>query len=811
MYSRKLQNIAQKMFYFTAIFLLLCCSCNTKKYLKADEAFVQKNIIEFTGKDKVKHKATIKYDLSTVVKQKPNKRLFLVPRRYYYYKTYDRDSLKFFGRFAKRVFAEPPSIYSKELAEKTASSMQYYMINRGYFNAEVFYDTKIKRKKSYTTYTVYPNKLYTLDTINYFSEDSTIHQLLQQLKKDSHLESGGPADGKLYDLEVNRITQALRNQGYAQFYPNYIDQPVGDSTNYKINLSIEALRIADTLDHQTYSIGTIDVYPQFSPEQRLQEKPDTMINGIRFFTGGQKLKVKASTILRAIKFKQGELYAQNKVDETTRQLNGIGIFRFISPKSEIDTLDNSKMNFKIYLSLRKHQEVGAEIELNNSRGSSTIDTTGLLNLSLLGIGANLSYINRNTFRAAELLSININGNVDLNFDRQQDLFNTFDFTTTVKLNFPRFIDLTRMWKGLHKTRLISRPFSKALKSNSTPQLTLGYNYHDQITFSKYNSFNAYFGYNLQRNETDRYQINQIGIDYFIPDISRPAFREVILNNPFLEKSLHKQLFTGFLLRNMLYEHKGHPNTNGQSFYFRTDFEVSGLEVMTVNWLYNRLEEPFKIGRIDPIEYSQYVFLSLDGRYYKQLSPTRSVAYRLMSGIILPYGTSDEVPYVKQLHVGGPMSIRGWQIRELGPGAYQEEVPENIGSYYQAGEFKLEFNAEYRFDMFWLLDGAFFVDGGNVWTLREDTSRVGSQLLWKPRFSKALGRDVGDNFLKQLAISSGFGIRLDTYFFFRFDIGLQMRSPYEVNGSHWLMESYGRRELGSFNKYLNYNLAIGYPF
>ncbi len=799
------------MFYFTAIFLLLCCSCNTKKYLKADEAFVKKNIIEFAGKDKVKHKATIKYDLSTVVKQKPNKRLFLVPRRYYYYKTYNRDSLKFFGRFVQRVFAEPPSIYSDDLAEKTASSMQYYMINRGYFNAEVYYETEIKKKKSYTTYTVYPNKLYVLDTINYFSEDSTIQQLLQRLKKDSHLESGGPADAKLYDLEVNRITQAIRNQGYAQFYPNYIDQPVGDSTNYKINLRIEALRVADTINHQIYSIGEIDIYPQFSPEQRLQEKADTIIDGVRFFTGGEKMKVKPGAILRAIKFRRGELYAQNKVDETTRQLNGIGIFRFISPKSEIDSLDNSKMNFKIYLSLRKHQEVGAEIELNNSRTSTAADTEGLFDLSLLGIGANLSYTNRNTLRAAELLSININGNTDLNFDRGESLFNTFDFTTTAKLNFPRFIDLTRMWKGLDKIRLISRPFYQALKSNSTTRLTLGYNYHDQINFSKYNSFNAYFGYDLQRNETDRYQINQIGIDYFIPGACRGPFCMILENNPFLAKSFQKQLFTGFLLRNMLYEHKGQPNTNGQSFYFRTDFEISGLEVMAVNWLYNRLEEPFKIGRADPIEYSQYVFLSLDGRYYKQLSPTRSIAYRLMSGIILPYGTSDEVPYVKQLYVGGPTSIRGWQIRELGPGAYREDVQDTIASYYQTGEFKLEFNVEYRFDMFWLLDGAFFVDGGNVWTLQEDTSRVGSQLLWKPRFSQELGRDVGDNFLKQLAISSGFGIRLDSYFFLRFDIGLQMRSPYEVDGSHWLMKSYGRAERGPLKKYLNYNLAIGYPF
>ncbi len=796
------------------LFLMLCTSCGTKKYLNDGEAFVKKNIIDFKSKENLKNKSTLKYDLSTVIKQKRNRQFLFVPRRYFWYKTEQQDTLKFFGRYARRVIAEPPSIYRKDLADETASSMQYYLINRGFFEAEVYYKTEIKRKKSYTTYTVYPGKLYHLEDIEFESKDTLINEILQDMRKESLLKDGSPADGKLYDLEINRIVKGLRNKGYAQFYSNYMDQPTGDSTDYKIKMNIEALRIADSIAHKTFRIGKIQVYPQFIPQHRLQEIPDTTINNIEFFLGGQEMKIKPKNILRAIKFKTGDLYKQDDIEESINQLSNIGVFRYISPKSSIDTERDTIMNFKIFMSMNKRQEVGYDVEFNNSRYSS-VDETGLP-LSLLGVGLNLNYKNRNAFGNAEQFTFDVNTGADLDFNRDTRLFYSIDLNLTSKLDLPRFIDLTGIYKvmnGVHrltnKIRKKSKPwtFYNALKGKATSRVTLGYTFHDQIDFSKYNSFEASFGYNLKRNETDEYSINQIGINYFIPDKSRPRFKEILDANPFLDKSLDKQLFTGFLFRNLHYTHAGLPNTNGASFQYLGDIEISGLEVWAANAFENWLTNTNEVWMLDSIAFSQYIVLNAEVRHNRQISPTQSLAFRIGAGFATPFGTSKEVPYVKQLFAGGPSSIRGWRIRELGPGAFEDDTLPLNNSFYQTGEFKLEMNAEYRFDMFWLFDGAIFMDVGNVWAVKEDKTRPGSELLLKPKFNEDLNEYVGDNFLKQLAMSPGIGLRLDTYFFIRFDIGLKMRSPYKIDGSNWLFKQYssGTRD------WLNYNLAIGYPF
>ena len=147
--------------------------------------------------------------------------------------------------------------------------------------------------------------------------------------------------------------------------------------------------------------------------------------------------------------------------------------------------------------------------------------------------------------------------------------------------------------------------------------------------------------------------------------------------------------------------------------------------------------------------------------------------------------------------GGPNSLRGWQLRELGPGSYSDRILDPIlgQPFFQTGDFKLEFNFEYRFDLFWFWEGAVFLDMGNVWTIKNDSERIGSKLT--------------SRFLDEMAMSTGWGLRADfDYFILRLDFGYKLRNPFpdpETN-SHYILTN------GKYNGILgNVNFAINYPF
>ena len=167
--------------------------------------------------------------------------------------------------------------------------------------------------------------------------------------------------------------------------------------------------------------------------------------------------------------------------------------------------------------------------------------------------------------------------------------------------------------------------------------------------------------------------------------------------------------------------------------------------------------------------------------------------------LINYGNSKVLPFVKQFYSGGANGIRAWQVRSLGPGRY--EVPpiviggDTIKAYpNQSADFKLEANFEYRFDLFWILQGAFFVDAGNIWAVNQNDKREGA--LFK--FNK---------FYKDIAIGTGLGLRFDfSFFLLRFDLGVKARDPIEPLNNGWIL---GHRKI----KYddWTFNIAIGYPF
>jgi hypothetical protein len=204
---------------------------------------------------------------------------------------------------------------------------------------------------------------------------------------------------------------------------------------------------------------------------------------------------------------------------------------------------------------------------------------------------------------------------------------------------------------------------------------------------------------------------------------------------------------------------------------------------TEDGTYDFLRQPF----------AQYIRADIDVRYNYRFNDVGSVVYRGFFGIGIPYGNSKAIPFEKQYFSGGANGIRAWQVRTLGPGSYAH--PDTVSFLNQTADIKLEANAEYRFKLFWILEGALFVDAGNIWTYRDDTSRPGAQFKL-------------NKFYKDLAVGTGTGLRFDFDFVLgRIDFGMKLRDPASTGKSKWILMD----RPYNFPEDFTVVIGIGYPF
>jgi len=797
----------------------LLTACNTTRFLKGDQSYLIKNSVKFEKKveKQIKNKSNLAYDLSQIVIQQPNDKFFNIPRQYFYFHSMDTLGRNRIGKGAMNVLrtriGEEPALYDENLAQQSTDRLEKYLYERGYFNAEVTFYTKYKKKgqKVEVIYFVEPNGQYIVDSLRYETSDTAIHKLLLDVKDKSPIGDKKPVDAKLYDQEVNRIYKYLRDHGYAYFLPQYISKPVAtDTTNKQVDLRLEiALPKADSV-HQTYTIGDITIYPQSKAANFLNIEPDTLIDGVYFVTGGEPFNIRPRILLRSVLLEKGTLFRQSDVNDTYRRLNSLGVFSFVNINYEPDSVQKGVLNFKIYLTANKKWEFG----IDGDWYFSERDAPGA-GRNLLGISLNPSLQNRNFRNRAELLVTNIDLSLELAPFADTNVINTLDFKIQGDWNFPRFQDYFGVYKFLKNVNLLNETHYDNLKSKATSRLSSGYN--QQILINRYQLYisNISYGFTMQRSVRSRLDVNNFGIDVLIP-LVQPAFQEILEQNRFLERSFQPQLITGFLFKDLNFNIASQPTLKGHFWRFQGELDLSGLEILGVNKIYNAFSDNDKKFQLFEAEFAQYVKLDLDLRRYWQVTRERSFVARLNSGIAVPFGFAETVPYVKQFFIGGPQSLRGWSARAIGPGSFLDPLAldqNNSNLFYQTGDFKLELNLEYRFpivDFFGKINGALFTDVGNIWSVGviNEADRPGSTF--------SLSREIDENdmitndlFLREFAISSGVGIRWDlTYFIFRLDWGTPIKNNYPdfdrgntywVDFSEWQFQD------------VRWNIGLGYPF
>ena len=771
-------------FLFSLFLLALLSSCNVSKNLAEDEYILHKNSIIHT--DKLVRSAPLEDYLT----QQPTPKFlaFFYSNVGIYYALKDKKSG--LNHWLLRVFGDEPVFLDKYAAEESARRMKSFLNNLSYFNAEIDLNYKIKNKKATVEYIVNPHKPYQINRFEWISSDPEILKIIEQIKDDKLIKAGDIYNSYQLDNERDRITEHLRSIGYYRFNKNFINYSV-DSTFNNHSLSIigeinlPATIQKDTLKdqlHPLYSIRKIYIYPNFNPLTDYKYLPDTLVVDIPseqengsvdkyHFIYYNKLRIRPKIVAQSIFMGNNSLYNTNDLKRTYQKLNQFPIYKYVNISFTEDSVatDNRTLplDVSIRLSRSKTQSYTLETDVTNTSGD-------------LGLRGNLVYLNRNLLRSGEQFSLRLSTAMESRTYSSSEtnndnlLFNTIEYGIYLSLRTPKF------WAPLKQAR-----FPKYLTPRSIFQLS--YNFQTRPSYERHLG-NTSFGYewNIGKFALHRLFPIDLSIIKIFPSAEFQANLDTQTN------IRYKDQFTDHLIAALKYNltfntQKSNKWDNFTYMLFR--FELAGNLASLVNDLSNKTPTNDGYFNIFGIRYAQYVRGELDFRHFYALPNKNGFIYRTVLGIGLPYGNSSALPFEKGFYGGGANGMRGWAYRTLGPGGYSET---NLNEFDKMGEIKFEASFEYRFPLFWYLNGAFFTDIGNVWLLQENELFPDGHFQW-------------DKFVKQLGVDGGIGFRFDFDFFIvRLDAAIKFRDPAKEVGKRMVL---GNAKFSD----IFWNFGIGYPF
>lgn len=725
----------------------------------------------------------LKEDLINIAAQKANKRLFgFLPVKLWFYAAAGKGKDTRFRKWLKTRVGEAPVLLDTALCNKSIQLFENYLFNGGYFAHQVEAEVlPLKNKRARVHYHVKVEPGWKLGKISFPEGKTEYEKRIVRLSSMSLLRSGDLFEITKLKAERDRIEKDLKNIGYFFFSRDYVNFTLDSATEKnKVNVSIRISPPTDSTLHKTYSIRKVFVYEDFSAEIGLLDTAglDTIYEGNVYFIQRKNI-VTSKRVLEALYLRPGTLYSQELHNKSLRRLNDMGIFRFIT--MEYDPVPDSLQNLldcRIFLTPAKQHSFGASGEIN-------VNIEGFL-----GLAGTLSYRNKNLSRRADLFSVDLSGGVQFLFLKQKeakpltwDLGLSSSYTIN-RIGFP--------FPVKKRAQLINPKTFFSLSYNFESRYELDENTNRAFLYNLHN-FNFGFGYDWSQNRFIRHSVNPININFFIFPQKGETFIERLAQNPSLQNNYAEQFVLGpsytFLYADQL------SNTDRRYFYYRLNVEVVGNLFYAGFALADLASNVSKPYRIFDRAFSQFLRTDHDYRAYVRMSRHSSFVWRGYAGIGFAYGNSNQMPFIKQFFVGGPNSLRGFNIREIGPGGYVDTTiynssdasRKNFGFFNQTGDIKLETNAEIRFDIYKWLKGAVFVDAGNVWLMRKDPSRPNAEFNFK-------------RFWNEFALDVGAGIRMDfSFFVIRFDYGFPIRDPRRAENSRWTFQR------GQFQ------LAVGYPF
>ncbi len=752
------------------ILLILLNACSSTKSLQPEELLYTKTNIKFTNPEQFNKKATVRADLLALARPVPNAKNKL---RFYNWLGVPKKD-KGVRHWLRRVFGEPPVLYDPLLVKRTERIFEKYLNDNGYFGAIVESDTIVNNKEVAIDYQLTSRGRHYIRSVHFPSDTTEIGRLVLANLEETYLKAEKPYELATLDKERLRLANVAGNQGFLNFNEKHIYFIVDTTAGpLQADLYVRVKPPSDSTRHHLYSLNQTYIFPDHSLETSSQAKPDT-IHPKDGFTIIQNTPVlRPATLARIVTQNKNDWFSKKLQNATFNRLVDLDLFKFVNIKYEpVVSEERYLLDRYLYLSPNKIQDITAELELNNRTGR------------YFGTAATFTYTHKNLFGGAERLDVSLSGGIETQLDDGLSFVNTSDVNAQVNLSVPHFIT----------------PFKiKNISTFYLPRtlLSLSTVFQRRTGFYSINNAQLRFGYKWRETPKVRNELYPINFNLFRLLNSTDKFQELLNTNSRLEKSF-EDVFTAGLKYTYVYSDQ-FTTTKRTATYFKSELETSGNALrLLFKVIEGSSELPYGIA---DLPFSQYVRLDGDFRFYQNFQQNR-LATRAYAGIGIPYGNAQELPYSRQFIIGGANSVRAFRLRALGPGSFVADSTNTDGFdnqfIDQTGDIKLELNVEYRFPIFSYLKGALFVDAGNVWLLRENEQQGGVFEL--------------NRFYKEIAIGTGFGMRLDFDFFvIRLDTAFALRRPYQGEGFKWSFQELAFLNRSWRKENVIWNLGIGYPF
>lgn len=728
---------------------------------------------------------------------------------------------------------QAPALATEESARRSANRLKAWYWNQGWFNSEVEYEIVPKEgQKAQVEYQVRLHQPYIIDSVHTRiasrAADSIFH---------SHLEASLIKPGQQYktedfNAERERITSLFRNNGLYYFEQSNItfeadtvETDAGVHTNLVIqNRSTNVEGVNTQVPYKVRTISEVNIFPDYSYENRNRPITDSTRIGQYHLYSFDKRKYRAQALTDAVFITPGTTYSDEDRTLTYNRLNQLRVFQYPDIQFMEDPRDTTGTNLiaNIFLTPRKKYSLGFEFDISQS------------NIQDFGIGFGGSLLIRNIFRGAETLEISARGSVGSSADAadsEDRFFNISEVGADAKLTIPRFLF------PIATERLIPKymyPFT-SLSIGTSNQNNIGLdrqnvtaimNYRwspsqtrshllDLVNLQYVRNLNVENYFNVYRNSFD--ELNFIATSpnvtaderYFrtTPEGNRvlhipegaDAFLEDTRDGGFDLTSQQEQELNELRERknrltedNLILASNFSYILNKKEDLYDEDFSRLRLKVETAGALLSGIAsltgfEQSANGNYElfGVNFSQYIKTEIDYIKHWDLGRGNVLAVRAFGGVAIPYGNANSIPFTRSFFAGGPNDNRAWQAYSLGPGSSggRDEFNE--------ANLKLSFSTEYRYQLFGDLNGAFFVDAGNIWNFMDVVEDPASTF-----------NSLQD--LDELAVGTGLGLRYDfSFFVLRFDVGFKTYNPARETKDRWFSDFNLKRAV--------FNVGINYPF
>ena len=764
--------------YTILLYLALSlASCSATKFVP-DGSYLLDEVKIHTDNKEIKPS-----DMRLYVRQNPNSKWFsTIKTQLYVYNWSGRDSTKWFNRFLRKI-GDAPVIYNESDAIRSQEEIAKAVQNLGYMVASVKRTTKTKKKKLKLFYEITSGKPYIVRTLKYDISDKKIAEYLRNDSTQSMLREGMLFDVNVLDAERQRITDYLLCNGYYKFNKDYITYTADTARNtHQVDLTLHLLPyktyVGDTpKEHFQYKINKINFITDYDVLQSsalssIEINDSLHYNGFPIYYK-DKLYLRPKVLVDNLRFASGDLYDERNVQKTYTYFGRLSALKYTNIRFfETQNGDSTQLNCYVMLTKSKHKSISFELEGTNSAGD-------------LGAAASVSFQHRNLFRGSETFMVKFRGAYEAISGLQPGYknHNYTEYGVETSINFPNFL-----------FPFLTSDFKRRIKA--TTEFGLQYNYQLRPEFSR-TIASASWSYKWMQKQKIQHRIDLLDISYlYLPWISS-QFQEDYINkdkdNYILKYNYENRLIVrmGY---NYSYNSAGGALVNNtittNSYSIRAGFESAGNILYGISKMINMRKNKDGEYAILGIPYAQYLKGDFDFAKNIIIDHRNSLAFHAGIGIAVPYGNAKVVPFEKRYFSGGANSVRGWSVRNLGPGSFAGD-----GNFMnQSGDIKLDASIEYRTRLFWKFRGAAFIDAGNIWTIREYENQPGGVFEF-------------DKFYKQIAVAYGLGLRLDLDFFvLRFDGGMKAINPKYKKAKERYPIIHPR-----FSRDFAFHFAVGYPF